>query len=76
MVAVVGRIDGWWNEVVSPHMINREFSSVFLVLNLAGEPAVLAHRPGQLSLDNAFSLIEATRPPPKLRLDGAPSRFA
>jgi hypothetical protein len=27
------------------------------------EQAVLAHRPGQLSLDNAFALIEATSRP-------------
>src|SRR5271157_5556265 len=38
-------------------MIRREFSSV-LGPQPSGEPAVLTHRPGEVSLDNAFALIE------------------
>ena len=57
----LGRIDGWWNDGFHRKLINREFP-VCLVLNLSGEPAVLTHRLGEVSLDNAFALIEAHLP--------------
>src|SRR5664280_3599775 len=41
-------------------LINREISCVLLLslANSATKPAVLTHRAGEVSLDNAFSLIE------------------
>src|SRR5271157_1866650 len=53
----LGRIDGWWSDGFHREMIRREFSSV-LGPQPSGEPAVLTHRPGEVSLDNAFALIE------------------
>ena len=46
---------------VPPQTDYREFSSVLGSSTLLANPAVLTHRPGELSLDNAFALIERHR---------------
>jgi hypothetical protein len=62
MAAVSGRIDGWWNaSCVLPGTDSRsdvDVPSVLVARKNLTKPAMLAHRPGELSLDNAFAFIE------------------
>lgn len=58
MVAVSGRIDGWWNDEVPPKNGFKRGTPGSFVNQLAGPNAVLTHRYGELSLDRACALIE------------------
>jgi hypothetical protein len=59
MVVVGDRIDGWWNETDPPQCDSAHAQSLGFLNPLLGRGVGQKKRQGEVSLDNAFALIDA-----------------